>query len=193
MEVQQLPADAREFLAGSSRRMHGSFSPAGSSQLICTRSARGEAAAPLPPPAGPRGRGPVLACSIHTSPGRGRLAELLLRWFCPPVPTPTPLIPLPFSLPWDSESFRLKTFLFHGEKQGTKPKLCSPFSTSMVKRGRICPFYLQKRNFKVRLPSDSSTQYIFQTGRQSGFSQSCMLRCGAMDLFFFAIITHLEA
>lgn len=177
----------RAWKSSSSRRMHGSFSPAAPSRSA-RGSARGEAAAPLPPPAvAARTRTCSGLLSDPHPPRRGRLAQLLSAVVLPTHPTPTPLIPPPFPRSLGTARVSGLRLLFHGEKQGTKPKLCSPFSTSMVKRGRICPFYLQKRNFKVRLPSDSSTQYIFQTQVASlVFSQSCMLEgCGAMDLFFF--------
>ena len=94
----------------------------------------------------PRGRGPVLACSrIHTLPAEGGSRSSSLRRFCPPTPHPRRLCPLPFLAPLGQGELQAQDFLFHGEKQRTKPKLCSPFSTSVVKRGRIVAPFICKR------------------------------------------------
>lgn len=133
MEVQQL------------RRMHGSFSPAAPSRSA-RGSARGEAAAPLPPPAvAARTRTCSGLLSDPHPPRRGRLAQLLSAVVLPTHPTPTPLIPPPFPRSLGTARVTGLRLLFHGEKQGTKPKLCSPFSTSMVKRGRIVAPFIYKR------------------------------------------------
>ena len=60
----------------------------------------------------PRGRGPVLACSrIHTLPAEGGSRSSSLRRFCPPPHTHAAYAPSLSSLPWDRESYRLKTFI----------------------------------------------------------------------------------
>ena len=131
--------------AQSSRRVHGSFSPAAPSRSA-RGSGRGEAAAPLPPPAvAARTRTCSGLLADPHPPRRGRLAQLLSAALLPTHPTPTPLMPPPFPRSLGTGRVTGSRLLFHGEKQRTKPKLCSPFSTSVVKRGRIVAPFICKR------------------------------------------------
>lgn len=89
----QLPADAGFSPAAPSRSARGS--------------ARGEATAPLPPPAvAARTRTLFGLLSDPHPPGRGGSWSSSLRWFCPPTHTHAAYSPPLSSLPWDSEGFQ---------------------------------------------------------------------------------------
>lgn len=86
-------------------------------------------------------------------PGRGWLAPLLSWSVLLCHPSPTPLIFPPFAHSHGTGRVTGLRLVFHGEKQEMKAKLCSPFSTSMVKRGRIAaPFISERAILKKPLP-----------------------------------------